>query len=136
VNASRTANALTAGMQGTLAMGASISTLAGSDLHKLCIDIYRRHCGAGNGRCAQCGNRIPCPPRQHAASVIVAAGEDPRSYDPQAWVDPPHAAPTRTNEGRRHDQPAEDTAMPTNVTGYHLGGMSRRTNLPYDEYKR
>lgn len=118
-------------------MKVPISTLHGSVLHKLCIKMYLRHHDAGTGTCALCGHPMPCPPRQHSASVIVAAGEDPRSYDAQAWRAPPRdAVSVHADKGHRSDQPAEGAALPANVTGYRLGGVGRRVNLRHYEYER
>jgi hypothetical protein len=114
-----------------------VSTLPGSALHKLCVEMYLRHQGAGAARCAQCEQPTPCSPRQRAASVIVAAGEDPRSYDPQAWRSPPGGAVSvRADNGNRSDQPIDGDAISVRVIGYHLGGVGRRTDLPYHEYER
>jgi hypothetical protein len=64
--------------------------------------------------------------RRHAASVIVAAGEDPRWYDAQASAD----------EIRWSEHATRNGGMPANVEGFHVGGHGRRTDLPYQELER
>ncbi len=69
----------------------------GSNLHRTCIELYRRHHDPdhGNGWCPTCGQQTPCTSRRRAALVIRAAGEDPRWYDdhlPSA-LDPNPALP-------------------------------------------
>jgi len=62
-----------------------IPGLQGSLTHRLSTEVYQRHHDIGTGICAVCGQRTPCPARRHAASVILAAGEDPRRYDAQPY---------------------------------------------------
>lgn len=62
-------------------MGTPIPGLRGTPTHALAVVIYQGHDDDGSGFCAQCGDRAPCEPRRHAASVIRAAGEDPLRYD-------------------------------------------------------
>jgi len=92
-----------------------ISTLPGSVVHRLCIEMYLQHSDNGAGICARCGYATPCPVRRHTASVIRAAGEDPHWYDARASV-LPH---------RPTDPPARG------VEGYSLGGHGRRADVPY-----
>ena len=117
-------------------MNVLISTLPGSDVHRLCVEVYLRHHDAGTGACAQCGCPARCPTRLHAASVIVAAGEDPRWYDAQASADPRrNAGPFGAGDGRRSDHAARD-GVPANVEGYRVGGRVRRADVPYQEDER
>lgn len=60
---------------------ATIPNLHGSPLHLTAVELYGRHHGDAFGLCVRCGERSPCSTRAHAALVIAAAGEDPRSYD-------------------------------------------------------
>jgi hypothetical protein len=108
------------------AVNVLISTLPGSDLHRLCAEMYLCHRDAGTGACGQCGHRVPCSARRHAASVIMAAGEDPRWYDAQASPD----------AGHRSDQATRNGGMPANVEGFHVGGQGGRPDVPYLEYER
>jgi hypothetical protein len=58
-----------------------IAGLRESLTYRLAVQVYRDH-DPGDGRCARCGFAAPCRPRGHAATVIRAAGDDPRRYDP------------------------------------------------------
>lgn len=58
-------------------METPIPGLRGTATHGLAVVIYQSHDDDGSGFCARCGDRAPCAPRRHAASVIRAAGEDP-----------------------------------------------------------
>jgi hypothetical protein len=60
-----------------------VSKLRGSEMHRLCIDLYQRHRPSGSGLCLCCGAPVPCRPRCNAAKVIQAAGEEPARYDAQ-----------------------------------------------------
>jgi hypothetical protein len=116
-----------------------ISSLPGSVTHQLGVEVYLRHDDAaiGTGTCALCGHRTPCPARRHATSVIEAAGEDPRRYDPRASVGPVrNAGSPRAEDGRPSDHRASDGGLPADVTGYALGGVGRRADVPYREYER
>jgi|SRR2546429_5273723 len=117
-----------------------ISSLPGSVTHRLAVEVYLRHSDAGAGACAECGGRVPCPPRRHAAQVIEAAGEDPRWYDTQASAGQPGAADARrVAEGHLPSQPAEAGGTPVagrGVEGYAVGGRGRRADVPYSEYER
>jgi hypothetical protein len=84
-------------------MGTPIPGLRGTPTHALAVVIYQGHQDDGCGFCARCGDRAPCEPRQHAASVISAAGEDPLWYDRRL----PREAPT---------------AQPPDHAGYRVGG--------------
>jgi hypothetical protein len=93
------------------ARAAVIPSLRGTALHQAGADLYRRHRGGPDGLCGWCGRPSPCSSRVLGASVIEAAGEDPRRYD--------------TDEG-----------TPAAVTGYHLGGLGRRSDVPHFDYER
>src|SRR6266536_2104725 len=107
-------------------MQALIPGLRGSLTHRMSAELYQRHHDAGNGACRTCGYRTPCPPRRHAISVIVAAGEDPLSYDARSpnGVTPAGDTPHGGEEHRPH-RPATTTATLRAHTGYHLGGRGR-----------
>lgn len=102
-------------------MNQLIQTLPGSNVHRLCIQLYQRHYGQEHGRCAVCGQPFPCVVQRHAALVIHAAGEDPRWYEGRSPADP---------------RPRTANPTPAGVTGYHLGGHGRRSDVPYVEYER
>jgi hypothetical protein len=85
-----------------------IGGLYGSPVHRLAVDVYLRHRDAGNGVCGACGCRMPCVAGRNARAVIEAAGEDPSGY----------------------------RGLPAHVTGWHLGGVGRRGDVPYMEYGR
>jgi hypothetical protein len=87
-----------------------IPTLAGSPLHQLSVEMYQDHTAGADGRCVRCGERSPCLPRRHSAHVIMAAGQDPRSYDRQI--------------------------APTGVVGYAVGGAGRHGGVPYVGFER
>ena len=61
-------------------MSTPIPSLPGSPTHEVATALYQSHHDAA-GACVRCGQRAPCPVRTHAATVIIAAGEDPRWYD-------------------------------------------------------
>jgi hypothetical protein len=114
-----------------------ISSLPGSVTHQLGVEVYLRHDDAGTSTCALCGHQTPCPARRHAMSVIAAAGEDPRQYDPRASASSGRNAGSRpVEDGQRFEQMARDGGLPTNITGYALGGVGRRADVPYHEYER
>ena len=85
-------------------MLAVIPGLRQSPLHQISADLYHRHDDSGHRRCACCGRPTPCPARQHAATVLLAAGDDPRRHD-------------------QHGQPHASTSDPM---GYPLGGRGGR----------
>lgn len=84
-------------------MGTPIPGLRGTPTHAVAVGIYQGHDDDGSGFCARCGDRAPCEPRRHAASVIRAAGEDPLWYD------------------RRLPREAPAPALPDHA-GYRVGG--------------
>ncbi|QOC90311.1 hypothetical protein [Micromonospora craniellae] len=93
---------------------APIPNLHGTPMHVTAVELYQGHHGDAAGACVRCGERVPCPVRKHAASVIAAAGEDPRWYDGRvgAAPPPPAAGPAPRESGRTHP----------NHTGYTIGG--------------
>jgi len=103
-----------------------IPGLRGSLTHRTSAELYQRHHDVGSGACTTCGNPTPCPARRHATSVIVAAGEDPRSYDARVshGVSPAGDTPHR-EEGHRQRQPELNAENSPTHTGYHLGGRGR-----------
>lgn len=110
-------------------METPIPTLPGSDLHRLCVEVYLRHHDAGTGVCKQCGQRAPCLPHRHAASVLMASGEDPRWYDGQV-AQPGGASGT--------DHATEDGGVPAEsrrVQGFAVG-RAPRADVPWFEYER
>jgi hypothetical protein len=60
-----------------------ISGLRDSMTYRLAVQVYQSHSDLGTGGCPRCGAAAPCRPREHAATVIQAAGDDPRWYDTQ-----------------------------------------------------
>jgi hypothetical protein len=52
-----------------------------SDLFATAVEHYTRHGVNNQGVCLLCGTGL-CHVRPHAASVILAAGVNPRRYDP------------------------------------------------------
>jgi hypothetical protein len=60
---------------------ASPAVPRGSTLFATAMELYARHGGSSEGPCNVCGTRR-CPVRPNAASVILAAGINPRHYDP------------------------------------------------------
>lgn len=112
-----------------------ISTLPGSGTYKLSVEVYLRHREAEKGSCGACGRVAPCPAQRHAAAVIEAAGEDPHWYDERP--DPPgNASELRPMERHPASRPAQNAGLPPGVTGYHVGGLGRRADVPYQEYER
>ncbi len=91
------------------ALAAFIPSLRGTVLHQAGVDLYRRHDSGPAGLCGWCGRPSPCSSQVLGASVIATAGEDPCRYD---------------------------TGTPTAVTGYHLGGFGRRSDVPQFDYER
>jgi hypothetical protein len=89
-------------------MGTPIPGLRGTPTHALAVVIYQGHQDDGSGFCARCGDRAPCGPRRHAASVIRAAGEYPLWYD----------------GGLSRGEPS-----PPDHSGYRVGGRG----VPIDE---
>jgi hypothetical protein len=104
---------------------APIPGLGGSPTHRLSVEVYQRHHDAGNGVCVVCGYRTPCLARRHAASIILAAGEDPRWYDAGSLPGTPRPADTpRPGGGYQRDQPEASGEAPP-YSGYRLGGRGQ-----------
>lgn len=57
-----------------------IPGLFGTATFDLSVTVHGHHYDTGDGSCAACGSPVPCPARVFSASVISAAGQDPRSY--------------------------------------------------------
>src|SRR5262249_19549058 len=79
----------------------------------------------GTGNCTACGNLAPCPARQHATSVTVATGEDPRSYDTRPSHGLPPVDSATRGRGQRQHRPEPDPRASPAHTGYRLGGRGR-----------
>lgn len=73
--------------------GMPISSLRGTATHVTAVELYQAHRGDASGACVRCGEQAPCPVRQHAAWVIMAAGEDPHWYDGRLNAAPLPSAP-------------------------------------------
>jgi hypothetical protein len=104
-----------------------IPSLNGSHTFRLAVEVYQRHHDAGTGACLACGHRAPCLPRRHAASVILAAGVDPRGYD----------ASSRLPPGGGHHPPVSevnDDTLP--YEGFRLGGRPRPLSAEGYRYER
>jgi hypothetical protein len=113
-------------------MSAFIPGIQGSATHRTSTELLMRHRDAGNGMCDGCGHRAPCPARCHASTVIVAAGEDPRTYDAAA---PDLASETRSVHAG-HQPEHQDPPGTSAHTGYHLTGRSRRPESSGLTYER
>lgn len=104
-----------------------IPSLSGSHTYRLAVEVYQRHHDAGTGVCLVCSHRAPCLPRRHAASVILAAGVDPRRYD----------ASPRLAVGDRHKAPVPDVNDATlPYEGFRLGGRPRPLSAEGYRYER
>jgi hypothetical protein len=102
---------------------ATIPTLHGSPVHMTAVALYGKHYGDVVGLCVRCGERSPCSTRAHAASVITAAGDDPRRYDQQT---PPEPGPTGPPDP---NTPASGSGQtPPDYSGYQFGGRGARDN--------
>ena len=134
-----------------------IATLPGSDLHRTAVAIYQRHYTDDSGRCPACGGQAPCRARQHASTVIAAANEDPHWYDrrvPDNLASAIGLAPPPASQ--QHDErssqpfvafaqswppvplstkpkPSVDTP---GVTGWPVGGVGRRADVPFVDHER
>lgn len=120
-------------------METPIFGLRGSITHRLSVEVYLRHQTGEAGRCARCGQRVPCPARLHSERVIEASGEDPSNYMGHSSVaSTGEPWPRRTVDDERRRSPAgSGIRLPDNVTGYALGGIGRRSDLPLsDEWER
>jgi hypothetical protein len=118
-------------------METPIPGLRGSLTHRISAELYRRHHDDGNGWCDTCGGRTPCPVRRYAASVIIAAGEDPGTYDiPQQGGAAPKNASIRGTEEPSSPPPAASALALRNYIGYHLGGRNRPVDCDGFAYDR
>ena len=109
---------------------ALVAALHGSSTHRLSVDVFLRHRDNGRGMCILCGCRVPCPAGWRAAAVIQAAGEDPRCYASLP-------AGEHTSDGaRKVDQGYGRVAVPADVSGYRVGGVGRRADVPFFCYER
>lgn len=116
-------------------MNTVIEGLHGSPTYDLSVMVYRRHEDAGNGFCARCGLRVPCPASRHAAAVIVAAGDDPRRHHAAGPSLAAPAGPVRA--GPAGWLPEEQATGALNYVGYHIGGRSRPSlDSPGYDYQR
>jgi hypothetical protein len=96
--------------------------------YRTSVELYQRHDDAGSGACTTCGNPAPCPARRHATSVIVAAGEDPRSYNARPSHDVPATGDSHREEGTDSTSRSPTPRSYPPHTGYHLGGRGRPAN--------
>jgi hypothetical protein len=67
--------------------------------------------------------------------VIEAAAEDPHSYDNHAVARLVSVAESRRGQDRE-DRLATTEDLPNHVTGYSVGGIGRRADMPYFDYVR
>jgi hypothetical protein len=112
-----------------------IPGLHGSLTFRTAIELYERHCDRGDEVCARCGDRVPCPSRSHAISVIFSAGEDPGSYDTRQG--PSTEDPAFSGQGKPERQRESGASTAPTYTGYQLGGRGRRRVSPeYYSYDR
>lgn len=119
-----------------VAMRGPISGLRNSDTYRLAAEIYQRHRDTGSGVCVLCGGGVPCPPRQHAA-IVIQACEDPSRCDDQPSTDLRHRKdPGGWQEQNQPDNVEFSQAVSPTVTGYSLGGLNRRKDVPHFDYER
>lgn len=105
---------------------ACISTLPGSAVHRLGVEIYQRHRDDGAGQCVRCYHVAPCPSRRHSAVVIEASGDKPERHDRRA-------AQLRLIEvSSRAVRPG---ARASAYEGRSLGG-SRNARMTHYDYQR
>ncbi|MDG4798821.1 hypothetical protein [Micromonospora sp. WMMD1082] len=107
-------------------VGTPIPNLHGTPTHVMAVELYQGHHGDATGACVRCGERAPCPVRSHAASVITAAGEDPRWYDGRLTAAPPTPTPGLRQPGADERPTAQlglDRTHPDH-SGYHVGGRT------------
>lgn len=108
---------------------ATIPTLHGSPLHVTAVALYGKHYSDAIGLCVRCGERSPCSTRTHAASVITAAGDDPRRYDQRNPLAPGPPGPP-------DPYTAESGQTPPDYAGYQVGGRRARDNPAGFLYER
>ena len=112
-----------------------IPGLRGSLMHRMSVDLYQYHGNIQGGCCIQCGCRAPCPTRQHAATVLAAAGDDPLQYDDYL----PHMSygpDTPSQNSARHHHGVSDHGESSGTFGYGLGGRNRLKNAAGFDYQR
>ncbi|WP_146074889.1 hypothetical protein [Micromonospora chalcea] len=90
------------------------------------MELYQRHDGIAAEACARCGRPTPCAVRAFAATVIAAAGEDPRWYGSGRALPAP-AGPVAGQARQPDPIPATEQdrgrAQPE-YGGYAVGGRS------------
>lgn len=111
-----------------------IPCLRGSLTHRLAVEVYRRHHDAGTGVCLVCGYRTPCLVRRHAASVILAAGEDPRWYDDSRGGGSERADAQTRDAVREPDRMVHGDTPP--YAGYRVTGRTRPLGEAGYRYER
>jgi hypothetical protein len=124
--------------EGSRAMQVPIPTLrAGSPTHAMAIGLYQGHHPDAYGDCVRCGHRAPCPVRTFAASVIAAAGQDPRWYDGQltAPTPPPAGDQPRPVDPQSAAERNVGKTLP-NHYGYAVGGRTTRMISDGSQYER
>jgi hypothetical protein len=119
------------------AMLTLIPGLRGSLTHQISADLYQNHRDTGLGRCACCARPAPCPARQHAISVLVAAGDDPHRYDSRAPRPADVDACCAEDDGPpHHERPELDQLEQPGYGGYALGGRGRHLSDAGFTYER
>lgn len=104
-------------------MRTPIPSLPGTPTHEVAVVLYQGHHGGAGGACVRCGELAPCSVRTHAASVIAAAGEDPRWYDGRLSPPTRAADPPRLADRRLAGEPDFGQTYPDHC-GYAVGGRS------------
>jgi hypothetical protein len=102
-----------------------IPGLQGSPTHQLSAEVYQRHHDIGTGLCTVCGQRTPCPARRRAASVIQAAGEDPRWYDARPYQGEPSPAGAPGPGEARGQERSHPGGNSLPYSGYRVSGRTR-----------
>src|SRR6266545_4230458 len=106
-----------------------IPGLRDSLTYQTAAELYQRHRDGGAGTCRTCGDSTPCPSQRHATFVIIAAGEDLRSYDTRQVPAAPGDFPGRRQMPTAHRSETGVPAAPS-YTGYRLGGRGRGRGRP------
>jgi len=107
-------------------VGTQIPNLHGTPTHRTAVELYQGHHGDATGACVRCGERAPCPVHSHAASVITAAGEDPRWYDGRLTTAPPTPAsgPRQPGGDERPTAQLDLRQRYPDHVGYAIGGRT------------